>query len=71
VPERLAQEVDGATLPRRTEHLGDCQLQAFVCVRDDELHAGEAALDQRAEEVAPEGFALALAAVEADHLASA
>src|SRR6266511_4771676 len=52
------------------EHLRDRVLQAFVRVGDDELHAGEAALDQRAEEVPPERFGLALAAVKADHLAS-
>jgi len=51
------------------EHLADRVLQALVRIRDDELHAGEAALDQAAEEVSPERLCLALAAVEADHLA--
>ena len=37
-------------------------------VGDDQLHAAEAALDQTAQEAAPEGFGLALADVEADHL---
>src|SRR6266545_543980 len=70
VPERLAQEMDGAALPWTAEHLRDRILQAFVRVGDDELYAGEAALDQRAEEVPPERLRLALPAVKADHLAS-
>jgi hypothetical protein len=37
-------------------------------VRDDELDAGEAALDEFAEEAAPEGLRLCLADVEGDHL---
>jgi hypothetical protein len=54
VAERFAQEVDAAALPGRTERLADRLLQPLVRVGDDELHAGEAALEQRAEEVAPE-----------------
>src|SRR5262249_46302467 len=38
---------------------------------DDQLRAGQAALDQAAQEAAPERFGLALADVEADHLAVA
>ena len=38
---------------------------------DDELHAAQAALDQSAEEAAPERLGLALADVEPDHLAVA
>ena len=37
-------------------------------VRDDQLHAAQAALDQAAQEAAPERFGLALADIEADHL---
>jgi hypothetical protein len=66
----LAQEVDGTALPGAAEHLRDRGLQALVRVGDDKLHAGETAFDQRAKEVAPEGLRLALAAVEADHLAA-
>ena len=44
-------------------------LQALVRVRDNQLHAGEATLDQAAEEVTPERLRLALAAVDPDHLA--
>jgi hypothetical protein len=69
VPERLAEEMDGAALPRRAEHLADRVLQSFVRVGDDQLHAGQATLDQAAEEVAPERLRLRFAAVEADHLA--
>src|SRR6266849_4814179 len=61
--------MDGAALPRRAERLADRVLQSFVRVGDDQLHAGQATLDQAAEEVAPERLRLALAAVEADHLA--
>ena len=62
--ERLAEEVDGAALPGAAEHLGDRLLQALVGVGDDELHAGQAALDQRAQELAPERLRLGLADVE-------
>jgi hypothetical protein len=65
VPERLAEEMDGAALPRRAEHLADRVLQSFVRVGDDQLHAGQATLDQAAEEVAPERLRLRFAAVEA------
>jgi hypothetical protein len=40
-----------------------------VGVGDDQLDAGQAALDQRAQEVAPEDLGLGLATVKADHLA--
>src|SRR5512132_1934534 len=49
VPERLAQEVDAAALPGAAEHLADRLLQPGVRVGDDELHAAEAALYERAE----------------------
>ena len=69
--ERLAQEVDAAALPGAAEHLADRLLEAGVGVGDDQLHAGEAALDEAAQEAAPERFGLGLADVEADHLAVA
>jgi hypothetical protein len=58
-----------AALPGRAEHLADRVLEALVRVGDNQLHAREAALDERAEEVAPERLGLCLAAVDADHLA--
>src|SRR5919109_1793851 len=61
--------MDGAALPGTAEHLRDSVLEAFVCVGDNELDAAEAALDERAQDLAPERFRLCLAAVEADHLA--
>ena len=39
-----------------------------MSVEDDELHPAEAALDERAQERAPEGLRLGLADVEGDHL---
>jgi hypothetical protein len=68
VPERLAQEVDGASLPGTPEHLADRLLEAGVRVGDDQLHAAQAALNERAQEGAPEGLRLGLADVEGDHL---
>ncbi len=50
------------------EHLRDCLLQAGVGVGDDQLDAREAALDERAQEAAPEGLRLALPDIEGDHL---
>ena len=40
-------------------------------VGDDQLHADQAALDQAAQELAPERLGLGLADVEADDLAAA
>jgi hypothetical protein len=71
VPEHLAQEVDAAALPRTAEHLADRFLRAGVRVGDHELHAGQAALDQRAEDRAPERFGLGFADVERNHFAVA
>ncbi len=68
MPECLAQEVDRAALPGAAEHLRDRALQAGVRVRDDELDARQAALDESSQEAAPEGLGLALADVEPDHL---
>jgi hypothetical protein len=71
VAERLAEEVDGAALPGTLQGLRDRGLEAGVRVGDDQLYSSEAALDQATEEAAPERFGLALAHVEADHLAVA
>src|SRR5205814_418637 len=62
--------VDRAALPGTAKDLSDCVLQALVRVRDDELHAGQAAPDEAAQEVAPERLRLRFPAVEADHLPS-
>src|SRR4029077_7992909 len=64
-------EVDAAALPGAAEHLVDRLLQPGMRVGDDELHPGQAALDQATEEAAPERFRLGLADIEADHLAIA
>jgi hypothetical protein len=61
VPERLAQEVDGTVLPGTAEHLRDRLLQPGVRVGGDELDASQAALDERAQDAAPEGLRLRLA----------
>ena len=58
-------------LPGRSQHLADRLLEALVGVGDNQLHPGQPALDQVAQELAPEGLGFALAAVEPDHLAPA
>ena len=68
MPERVPEEVDGAALPGRAQHLRDGLLEAFVGVRDDQLHPGEAAADQRAKELPPERLGLGRAHVQADDL---
>ena len=60
--------MDGAALPGAVERLRDRGLEPGVRVGDDQLHTVEPALDQAAEEAAPERLGLALADVEADHL---
>ena len=46
--ERVAHEVDPASLPCRAEHLGSHRLQAFVSVGDHQLDAGEPTMVTRA-----------------------
>ena len=48
--ERVAEEVNPAALPARVHHLGDCRLDAFVGVGDDELDAAKAAPPELAQE---------------------
>ena len=70
--EGVAQEVHIAALPGGLgQDLGDALAQAGVVVGDDELHAGEAALPQAGEEVAPAGGALAGRGLDAEHAAVA
>ena len=71
VAEHVAEEVDGAALPRRAEDLRDRVLEALVRVGDAQPDAGQAAGAQRAQELAPEALGLALADLEAEHLAPA
>ena len=56
---------DGARRRRR----GDRTLQALVAVRDDQLHAFQAAADEVLEEARPEGLGLGRTDVQADDLA--
>jgi hypothetical protein len=71
VPETVSEEVDGAALPAAAQDLGDRGLQPGVGVRDRELHADQAAGDQAAEKVGPEGLGLGLADVDGEDLATA
>ena len=65
----VADEVDGAALPRAAEHPRDRVLEPLVRVRDAHPDGVEAAALERSEELAPEGLGLDFANVEADHLA--
>ena len=65
----VADEVDGAALPRRVEDPDDRVLEALMVVRDDEAKAVQAAGPEVAKELRPERLALDLADIEADHLA--
>jgi hypothetical protein len=56
VRQRVAGEVHAAALPGGIEHAGDRRLDAFVCIRDDELDAAQATPRERAQEVGPEYF---------------
>jgi hypothetical protein len=47
-------EVNAAALPAGIEHAGDGRLDALMGVTDDELHPGEAAPHQVAQEARPE-----------------
>ena len=67
VPHRM----DPASLPRGAQDLADGLLQPFVGVRDHQLHALEAALVQRAEEVDPERCGFRQADVQPDDLPAA
>jgi hypothetical protein len=71
VAAQVAEEVHGASLPRRAEDLGERGLQARMSVADRQLDADQAARDEASEELAPERLGLRGADVEADDLAAA
>jgi hypothetical protein len=66
VAEAVPEEVHGAALPGTAEHLRDRRLEPLVGVGDDELHAAQAARDERACDLAPEGLGLGGADVDAE-----
>jgi hypothetical protein len=68
VPQRIAEEVHGATLPGAAQHLGDGLLEALVGVGDHQLHARQAAADQAAQELPPERLGLGRTHIQADDL---
>ncbi len=69
--EHVAGEVHGAALPGAAQHLRDRRLQSGVRVGDAQPDAGQAAGPQAAQKLPPEHFGLALADIEAEHLAPA
>ena len=71
VAEAVPEEVHGAALPGAAQEAGDRGLEPLVGVGDDQLHAAQAARDQRAQEVGPERLGLGLADVDAEDLAPA
>lgn len=54
----IALEVNAAALPSGGQDADGGRLDAFVRVRDDQLHANQAAPDEVAEELGPEGLGL-------------
>ena len=58
VGQRVPHELHGAALPSGAELLGGRRLEAFLRVRDDELHAPQAAPRQRTKELGPERLRL-------------
>jgi hypothetical protein len=68
VAQCFAQEMNAEALPGAAEHLGDRLLEGSWASETISCMA-EAALDQAAEEAAPEGLGLGLAQIERDHLA--
>lgn len=69
--QRVAHEVDAATLPAGIEHLGHGGLDAFVGVGHDQLDAAQAAAGELAQERRPERLGLGRADANAEDLASA
>jgi hypothetical protein len=71
VAEHVAEEVDGAALPRAAQHLADRGLQAGVGVGDGQPDAVQTSSPQALQERAPERLGLGLTDVEADDLPAA
>ena len=71
IGERVAGPMHPAPLPGGAQHPPDGGLEALMRVRDHQLHAGEPALDQIAQEVGPEDLRLARTDVQPDDLAPA
>ena len=69
--EHVAEEMDGAPLPRAAKHLGDRLLEALVGVGDAQPDARQPAGAQAAQELAPERLGLGLTDVDADDLPAA
>ena len=69
VGQRVAHEVDAATLPRGVHDLGDRRLDAQMGVGDHELDAAQPAKGQLSQEAGPECFGFRSANVHAQHLA--
>lgn len=65
----VAGEMEPAPLPCRAEHARDSGLDAFVRIRNDELHAAQAAPCQAAQEVGPERLGLQCADRQSQHFA--
>ena len=66
----VAHEVDAAPLPSRAQQFGDCRLDPFVGIGDDQLYAAQAPPRQLAQEGGPEGFGLARPDIHAQHFAA-
>jgi hypothetical protein len=56
--ERVAHEVHPAALPGGSKHAGNGRFDTLVGIGDDQLHTGEAAPLEPAQELNPEGFGL-------------
>ena len=68
MPERVAQEMDGAALHGALSTWAMACLSPLVGVGDDQLHPGKATPHQRAEELAPARLGLGRAHLQADDL---
>ena len=68
---RIAHEMHAAALPAGIQHFGDGGFDAFVRVRDHELHATQAAAGELAQEGGPEHLGFRRADVHAQDFAPA
>src|ERR1700758_2033061 len=67
----IAHEVHATALPCRSKHLGNCCLESFMGIRDDQLDTTQAAACERAEELGPERLGFAVADDHAQHFTTA